>query len=43
MVHRYLGELPREPQAAQWGAAIPRLSEQWYCCAEPTQSQLLGF
>ena len=21
----------------------PRLSEQWYCCAEPTSQQLAGF
>lgn len=25
------------------GAPIPRLSEPWYCCAEPTAQQLHGF
>ena len=25
------------------GASIPRLSEPWYCCAEPTEQQLAGF
>jgi hypothetical protein len=25
---------------AQWGAPVPRLSEPWYCCAEPTSQQL---
>jgi hypothetical protein len=25
------------------GAAIPRLSEPWYCCAEPTDQQLQSF
>jgi hypothetical protein len=25
------------------GASIPRLSEPWYCCAEPTDQQLQSF
>jgi hypothetical protein len=25
------------------GAAIPRMSEPWYCCAEPTDQQLQSF
>jgi hypothetical protein len=25
------------------GMPIPRLSEPWYCCAEPTQQQLQSF
>jgi hypothetical protein len=25
------------------GAPIPRLSEPWYCCAEPTDHQLQSF
>jgi radical SAM superfamily enzyme YgiQ (UPF0313 family) len=25
------------------GSAIPRLSEPWYCCAEPTEQQLQSF
>jgi radical SAM superfamily enzyme YgiQ (UPF0313 family) len=28
---------------AELGNAIPRLSEPWYCCAEPTAEQLSGF
>jgi hypothetical protein len=25
------------------GAPVPRLSENWYCCAEPTCEQLASF
>ncbi len=25
------------------GEPIPRLSENWYCCAEPTSEQLASF
>jgi hypothetical protein len=25
------------------GSPIPRLSEPWYCCAEPTEQQLQSF
>jgi hypothetical protein len=28
---------------ADVGSAIPRLSEPWYCCAEPTDQQLQSF
>ena len=28
---------------ANMGAPIPRLSEPWYCCAEPTEQQLQSF
>ena len=28
------------PTAAPAGAAVPHLSEPWYCCAEPTSGQL---
>ncbi|MSQ50232.1 MAG: radical SAM protein [Betaproteobacteria bacterium] len=28
---------------ANLGAPIPRLSEPWYCCAEPTEQQLQSF
>ena len=42
LAHAALGEtaptLPRD-----LGAAIPRHSEPWYCCAEPTGEQLAGF
>jgi hypothetical protein len=32
------------PQLAEdLGSAIPRLSEPWYCCAEPTDQQLQSF
>lgn len=29
--------------AGNLGAPIPRLSEPWYCCAEPTEQQLQSF
>jgi radical SAM superfamily enzyme YgiQ (UPF0313 family) len=35
---RAVPELP-----ADLGPAIPRLSEPWYCCAEPTEQQLQSF
>ena len=35
---RPVSELP-----ANLGAPIPRLSEPWYCCAEPTEQQLQSF
>ena len=42
LAHTSLGEsapiLPRD-----LGDAIPRHSEPWYCCAEPTGEQLAGF
>ena len=42
LAHAALGEsapaLPRD-----LGDAIPRHSEPWYCCAEPTGEQLAGF
>ena len=42
LAHAALGEsaptLPRD-----LGKAIPRHSEPWYCCAEPTGEQLAGF
>ena len=42
LAHASLGEsapiLPRD-----LGDAIPRHSEPWYCCAEPTGEQLAGF
>jgi len=34
-----LGE-PPPPLPADVGAPVPRLSEAWYCCAEPTERQL---
>lgn len=42
MAHEAAGrnapDIAREP-----GPAIPRLSEAWYCCAEPTDRQLQSF
>ncbi len=32
--------LPLRPLGPTSGKAIPRLSEPWYCCAEPTEQQL---
>jgi len=32
-----------KPLPADLGKAIPRLSEPWYCCAEPTEQQLQSF
>jgi radical SAM superfamily enzyme YgiQ (UPF0313 family) len=34
---------PEPNLAANLGAPIPRLSEPWYCCAEPTDQQLQSF
>ena len=34
---------PAPPLAGDLGAPIPRLSEPWYCCAEPTEQQLQSF
>ena len=42
MAHEAAGRrAPELPRAL--GAAIPRLSEPWYCCAEPTEQQLQSF
>lgn len=37
-----LGKTP-PPLPADLGSPIPRHSEPWYCCAEPTTRQLVGF
>lgn len=34
---------PAPALAGDLGASIPRLSEPWYCCAEPTDQQLRSF
>ncbi|HSL70473.1 MAG TPA: CUAEP/CCAEP-tail radical SAM protein, partial [Longimicrobiales bacterium] len=34
---------PAPKLARNLGAPIPRLSEPWYCCAEPTNQQLQSF
>lgn len=41
--HAALGEAPPPIEATQFGAAIPHHSEPWYCCAEPTDTQLASF
>jgi radical SAM superfamily enzyme YgiQ (UPF0313 family) len=41
--HAALGEAPPTLDPAQFGTAIPHHSEPWYCCAEPTETQLASF
>lgn len=41
--HATLGETPPPLDPAQFGEAVPHHSEPWYCCAEPTETQLAGF
>jgi len=41
--HAALGEAAPPLDPAQFGAAIPHHSEPWYCCAEPTATQLASF
>ncbi len=41
--HAALGEAVPPLDPAQFGAAIPHHSEPWYCCAEPTETQLASF
>ena len=41
--HAALGETAPALDPAQFGAAIPHHSEPWYCCAEPTETQLASF
>ena len=36
-------ERPAPELARNLGSPIPRLSEAWYCCAEPTEHQLQSF
>jgi len=42
MAHEAAGR-PAAKLAGNLGAPIPRLSEPWYCCAEPTDQQLRSF
>jgi hypothetical protein len=45
-IWRMAHEAARRPVlklAGSLGSAIPRLSEPWYCCAEPTDQQLQSF
>ncbi|HEY9145816.1 MAG TPA: CUAEP/CCAEP-tail radical SAM protein [Thiobacillus sp.] len=41
--HAALGETAPVLDPAQFGAPIPHHSEPWYCCAEPTETQLASF
>lgn len=41
--HAALGETALPLDSAQFGGAIPHHSEPWYCCAEPTETQLASF
>src|ERR1700683_2951822 len=34
--------ISRHPPQARPGQPVPRLDEPWYCCAEPTQDQLVS-
>ena len=41
--HAALGEPAPPLDPAQFGSPIPHHSEPWYCCAEPTETQLASF
>jgi hypothetical protein len=41
--HAALGETAPVLGPAQFGETIPHHSEPWYCCAEPTETQLASF
>jgi len=43
LAHDAVGRPAPALDPADFGAPIPRLSEPWYCCAEPTSQQLEGF
>ena len=43
MAHSALGLAAAPPAINSASRAIPRLSEPWYCCAEPTHQQLAVF
>jgi radical SAM superfamily enzyme YgiQ (UPF0313 family) len=43
LAHEALGVETPELTDSGMGAPIPRLSEPWYCCAEPTHQQLQSF
>ena len=42
LAHAALGA-PAPPLPSDLGEPVPRHSEPWYCCAEPTGEQLAGF
>ena len=43
LAHAALGRAAPPLTQADFGEAIARLSEPWYCCAEPTEQQLQSF
>jgi radical SAM superfamily enzyme YgiQ (UPF0313 family) len=43
MAHQAAGIATPDLANADFGQAIPHLSEPWYCCAEPTSQQLQSF
>ncbi len=43
MAHRACDLVPARLPECAFGQPIPHLSEQWYCCAEPTSEQLVSF
>ena len=43
LAHRAAGESSLMVTRGHVGEEIPRLSEPWYCCAEPTSQQLVSF
>ena len=43
LAHEALGKKAGPLSAGFMGAAVPQLSEPWYCCAEPTNRQLNDF
>jgi len=40
--HRAAGIVPPVLSRAETARAVPFLSEPWYCCAEPTDDQLIS-
>ena len=43
LAHAATGREPPSLDGADPGQPVPRLSEPWYCCAEPTNQQLQSF
>jgi hypothetical protein len=43
LAHEAAGKPVPELAVADAGSPVPRLSENWYCCAEPTCEQLVSF
>ncbi|HYQ71332.1 MAG TPA: radical SAM protein, partial [Gammaproteobacteria bacterium] len=43
LAHAQAGRAAPPPELVNTGKTVPRLSENWYCCAEPTCEQLTSF